>query len=113
MPCVFFTAGYFPALLFPADRAHLFSNFLLWGPGVIAIAVALVVAAVIGSARVPPYAALNIGLAFEVVSNYGIAGAEFLDPAGLNPEVRWFGLSWVTVWTLLFTVVIPTHRDGR
>ena len=39
-------------------------------------------------------------------------GVEFLDPAGLNPEVRWFGLSWVAVWTLLFTVVIPT-RPGR
>lgn len=105
---VFFMAGYFPALLFPADRAHLFSSFILWGPGVIAIAVALAVAAVIGSARVPLTAAMNVGLAFEVVSNYGIAAAEFLSPAGLNPEVRWFGLSWVAVWTLLFTVVIPT-----
>jgi len=81
---------------------------MLWGPGVIAIAVALAVAAVIGSARVPLTAAMNVGLAFEVVSSYGIAAAEFLDPAGFNPEVRWFGLSWVAVWTLLFTVVIPT-----
>jgi len=105
---VFFMAGYFPALLFPADRAHLFSSFTLWGPGVIAIAVALAVAAVIRSPRLPLSAAMNLGLAFEVVSNYGIAAAEFLDPAGLNPEVRWFGLSWVAVWTLLFTVVIPT-----
>jgi len=81
---------------------------MLWGPGVIGIAVALAIAAVIGSARVPLSAAMNLGLAFEVVSNYGIAAAEFLDPAGLNPQIRWFGLSWVAVWTLLFTVVIPT-----
>src|SRR5688500_1079396 len=106
--CVFFTAGYFPALLFPAEREHLFSSFLLWGPGAIAIAVALAVAAVIGSGRVPPTAAMNIGLAFEVVSSYGIAAAEFLDPAGFNPGVGRFGLSWVALWTLLFTVVIPT-----
>ncbi|MBF8293084.1 MAG: pknB 9 [Steroidobacteraceae bacterium] len=105
---VFFMAGYFPALLFPADRAHLFSSFILWGPGVIAIAVALAVAAVIGSARVPLTAAMNVGLVFEVVSSYGIAAAEFLDPTGFNPGVRGFGLSWVAVWTLLFTVVIPT-----
>jgi eukaryotic-like serine/threonine-protein kinase len=105
---VFFMAGYVPALLIPADRAHVFSSFLLWGPGAIAIAVALAVAAVIGSPRVPLSAAMNVGLAFEVVSCYGIAAAEFLDPTGLNPQVRWFGLSWVAVWTLLFTVVIPT-----
>ena len=44
---VFFMAGFFPALLFPADRAMLFSSFTMWGPGVIAIAMALLVAAVI------------------------------------------------------------------
>src|SRR6185295_7999291 len=101
---VFFMAGIFPALLFPADRAHLFSSFMLWGPGVIAIAVALAVAAMINSTRVPLPVAMNLGLAFEVVSSYGIATAEFLDPAGFRPEIRWFGLSWVAVWVLLFTV---------
>jgi serine/threonine-protein kinase len=101
-------AAYLPALLFEADRAQLFSTFILWGPGVIAIAVALAVAALIGGARLPPLSVMNVGLAFEVISSYGIAAAEFLNPAGFNPDVRWFGLSWVAVWTLLFTVVIPT-----
>jgi serine/threonine-protein kinase len=105
---VFFMAGMFPALLFPADRARFLGSAILWAPGTISIAVAVLVAAIIRSARVPLPAVMSIGLAFEVVSSYGIAAAEFLDPQGLNAQVRWFGLSWVAVWTLLFTVVIPT-----
>jgi serine/threonine-protein kinase len=105
---VFFMAGFFPALLFQQDRARLLSSVVLWGPGVIAIAVALLVAAVIRSPRVPLPAVMSVGLAFEVASSYGIAAAEFLDPMGLNANIRWLGLSWVAVWTLLFTVVVPT-----
>jgi serine/threonine protein kinase len=60
------------------------------------------------SARVTFPPVMNIGLAFEVAGSYGIAAAEFLDPAGLDMKVRWLGLSWVAVWTLLFTVVVPT-----
>src|SRR4030095_8954599 len=105
---VFAMAGYVPALLLPANRAQLFSSFMLWGPGVIAIAMALTVAAVIGRASVPASTATTVGLVFEVVSSYGIATAEFLDPAGLNPQIRWFGHSWVAVWTLLFKVAIPS-----
>jgi serine/threonine-protein kinase len=104
---VFVMAGYFPAFFFPADRAHLFSSAVMWAPGVIAIAVALTVAAILHSARVRPSTVLTIGLIFEVVGSYGIAASEFLDPGGLSPK-GWFGLSWVAVWTQLFTVVIPT-----
>jgi serine/threonine-protein kinase len=105
---VFFMAGYFPALLFEQDRAHLFSSFVLWGPGAIAIVDALIVAVVLRNARLRPSTVMALALTFEVVSSYGIAAAEFLDPAGLNPNIRWLGLSWVAVWTVLFTVVIPT-----
>ena len=51
---------------------------------------------------------MNVGLAFEIVSSYGIAIAEYLEPTRLNIN-GWIGLSWVAVWTLLFTVVIPTR----
>jgi len=105
---VFFMAGFFPALLFPGDRARIFSSFMLWGPGAISITVALLVVALIRSDRVPRRIMLNVGLAFEVAASYGIAAAEFLDPTGLNPNVRWLGLSWVAVWTVVFTVVVPT-----
>jgi serine/threonine-protein kinase len=53
--------------------------------------------------------AMYIALVFEVASCYGIATAEFLDPAAIDVNVRWFGLSWVAPWTLLFTVVVPTR----
>jgi hypothetical protein len=41
---VFFMAGIFPALLWPADRARFLGSFVQWGPGVIGIVVALLVA---------------------------------------------------------------------
>src|SRR6185437_1666060 len=83
-----------------------------WGPSVIAIAVALLVAAVIGSARVSLPAVMKLGLAFEVAGSYGIAAAEFADVTGLDMRGRVMGLSWVAVWTVLFTVVVPArpHR---
>jgi serine/threonine-protein kinase len=105
---VFFMAGIFPALLFPDDRAHFLGSFLLWGPGVIGIVVGLLVAAVIRSPRLPPSTAMNIGLAFEVASSYAIAAAEFADPMGLEMHRGMLGLSWVAVWVVLFTVVVPT-----
>jgi serine/threonine-protein kinase len=104
---VFFMAAYFPALLFPAVRAQVFSRFVTWGPGVISIAVALVVAALVSNPRIPLGTVMVIGLAFEVASSFGIAAAEFLDPSALNFNAQWVGLSWVAVWTLLFTVVVP------
>jgi eukaryotic-like serine/threonine-protein kinase len=106
---VFFMAGIFPMLLTPADRALLVGSFRHWGTSVISIAVALLVAAVTRNDRIPLTAVMNIGLAFEVLGSYGIALAEFPDPVSLNARGQAFGLSWVAVWTLLFTVVVPTH----
>src|SRR5437870_1910889 len=105
---VFFMAGIFPALLFPADRARFVGSFAQWGPAVIGIVVALLVAAVIRSARVPLPTAMNLGLAFEIASSYAIAAAEFADPMGLEMHSGFMGLSWVAVWVVLFTVVVPT-----
>jgi serine/threonine-protein kinase len=50
---------------------------------------------------------MNLGLVFLVVSNFGIAIAEFIDPWRLNNN-GWIGLSWVAVWTPMYAVVIPT-----
>jgi hypothetical protein len=105
----FFMAGIFPMLLTPADRAQLVGSFIQWGPSVISIVVALLVAAVIRSARVSLPAVVSLGLLFEVAGSYGIAVAEFADPVGLNMRGQAFGLSWVAVWTVLFTVVVPTR----
>src|SRR6185437_7249534 len=50
---VFFMAGILPALLIPGDRARFLGSFVQWGPGVIGIVVALIVALVIRSDRLP------------------------------------------------------------
>jgi len=105
---VFFMAGIFPALLFPGDRARFLGSFLQWGPSVIGILVAVLIAAVIQGPRVPLPTAMNLGLAFEIVSSYAIAAAEFADPMTLETHRGWLGLSWVAVWVVLFTVVVPT-----
>jgi plasmid stabilization system protein ParE len=105
---VFFMAGILPALLFPVDRARFLSTFVQWGPGVIGIILGLLVAAVIRSPRLPVSTAMNLGLVFEIASSYAIAAAEFADPQGLEIHRGYLGLSWVAVWVLLFTVVVPT-----
>jgi eukaryotic-like serine/threonine-protein kinase len=106
--CVFFMAGVFPALLFPSDRARFLGNFVQWGSSVIGIVVAGLVAAVIRSPPVPLPTVMNLGLAFEIVSSYAIAAAEFADPVTLETHRGFLGLSWVAVWVVLFTVVVPT-----
>lgn len=106
--CVFFMAGVFPALLFPDERARFLESVVRWGPGVLGIGVALLVAAVVGRARAPLPAVMNLGLAFEIVSSFAIAAAEFADPLTLETHRGFLGLSWVAVWVVLFTVVVPT-----
>ena len=103
----FFMAAFFPALIFPDIQRQLFAHPVQWAPGVTSIAVAVVVALAIGMARLRPALVTVLALAFEVVSSYGIAAAEFLQP-GLTVGPPWTGLSWVAVWMLLFNVVVPT-----
>ena len=69
----------FPTLWSARDRAMLVSSPAHWLPGVLAITVALVVAAVIRSPRLSFGAAATLALVFEIVSSYGIAAAEFLN----------------------------------
>jgi serine/threonine-protein kinase len=106
---VFFMAALFPATLSPQDRVFVFGTFMLWGPAAISIVMALLVAGLLGTDRVPRRSALNLGLGFEVAASYGIAAAELLDSRGVTTtSVPFLGLSWVAVWTVLFTVVVPT-----
>src|SRR5688572_33169671 len=70
---VFFMAGILPALLIPSDRARFLGSFLRWGPSVIGIGAAVLLAALIRRPPVPTPTAMNLGLAFEIVSSYAIA----------------------------------------
>jgi serine/threonine-protein kinase len=103
---VFFLAGVLPALVF--DRALFLGSLVQWLPSALGIAVALLLALVIRSPRVSLPTAMNLGLAFEIVSSYAIAAAEFADPMQLQTHRGFLGLSWVAVWVVLFTVVVPT-----
>jgi eukaryotic-like serine/threonine-protein kinase len=105
---IFFMAGILPALLLPGDRDRFLGSFVQWGPAVIGIVLGLLVAAVIRSARLPLPTVMNLGLAFEVASSYAIAAAEFADPQTIETHRGFLGLSWVAVWVLLFTIVVPT-----
>jgi serine/threonine-protein kinase len=103
----FFMAGFFPNLVDAEMRTRFLQRPENWVPGIISIAVALVVAALTMSPRIPLPTVMNVGLIFEVVSCYGIALAEYLEPSRLDRGAD--GLSWVAPWALLFTVVIPTR----
>ena len=103
----FFMAGLVPAFVNPVGRAYLSAHPGYWGAALLSIAIALLVAALTRSPRFPPARVMTLGLAFEVVSSFGIATAEFLDVSTLDPNGR-VGLSWVAVWVLLFTVVVPS-----
>ena len=94
--------------LFPGGLSMLFERALNWAPGAISITVAVAVALAIRKARLRPATVTAFALVFEVVSSYGIAAAEFLQPLGLSAATTWVGLSWVAVWILLFNVVVPT-----
>jgi eukaryotic-like serine/threonine-protein kinase len=105
---VFFLADMFPAVISEANRNILFSAPVRWLPGATSIAVALLVAAVITNPRLSPTAAAAIAIVFEIASSYGIAAAELLQPDSLDfRNATWIGLSWVAVWMLLFTIVVP------
>ena len=104
----FFMAGMLPSLLSAQARPHFFQEPTHWAPGVASIVLALVVAAFAQSPRVPLATVFTVGRIFQIVSCYGIAIAEYIQPGRLNAG-GWMGLSWVAAWAPLFTVVIPTR----
>jgi hypothetical protein len=105
-----FRRSILPSFLVPAQWSNLISHPVNWAPGVISItlAVSLALALSLRANRLRPAAVMVLALIFEVVSSYGIAAAEFLHPNGLYAGPSWIGLSWVSVWMLLFNVVVLT-----
>jgi serine/threonine-protein kinase len=104
----FFMAAFVPRLLIASEREMLFAKPVTWAPAAISIVAAIGVALAVRGARMRPAAVTAVALAFEVVTSYGIAAAEFLQPLGFYLTAPWIGLSWVAVWMLLFNVVVPT-----
>ncbi|MHC4236111.1 MAG: serine/threonine-protein kinase [Planctomycetota bacterium] len=110
---VFFMASF----LEPVSRgteglAWLFGRAVRWAPDVISISLALAVAAITKYSRFSATAVLNLGLVFEVVISFGIAAAEYSDLYASNQygpgDYGGVGMSWVAIWVLLYTMVVPT-----
>ena len=107
----FALAGPLVPLLFPEGRALLTSQTILWLPAAVSIAMALLVVALLSTDRLGDRAKLRVGLAFEVLGSFGIAFAEYHH---ISSPIQYgdlgsggFGLSWVGLWVLLFSVVVP------
>ena len=105
---VFFVSDPLTAIFFPDDRVDFVSSILRWGPSAMSIAAALAVAALTWNRRMTVGTVLLIGLLFEVVGSFGIAAAQYLDMNRYATAPPWAGLSWVAVWMLGFTVMIPS-----
>lgn len=101
----FVMAGYFPNLIFAEARTILLFSYEFWVPGVVAIVMALLVAALTAYANLPFATLMNVGLVFLVLSNFGIAIAEYIHLSHFSAD-NLTGLSWVAVWTPLFTVAV-------
>ncbi len=106
---VFFVSDPLMAILFPEDRAMFLSSALRWVPSTVSITTALLLVALTYSRRVDVRTVLGLGLAFEVVGSFGIAAAQYLDPSRYAAGPPWLGLSWVAVWMIGFTVVVPSE----
>jgi hypothetical protein len=99
---VFFMSAFMGNLFFAEARAEMLANPGYWLPDILSIAMALLVAALTLTKKVPLSLVMNFGLAFLVTSNYGIAISEFINPERLD-RFGWVGLSWVAVWTPLYS----------
>jgi serine/threonine-protein kinase len=97
-----------PILLFQTQRDYALAAAIRWVPTAVSIVVALIVAASTWSRRVAVGTALTLGLIFEVVGSFGIAIAQYGDPTGYVQSPPWAGLSWVAVWMLAYTVIVPS-----
>jgi eukaryotic-like serine/threonine-protein kinase len=97
-----------PMLVFQTQRDFALAAAIRWVPSAVSIVVALIVAASTWSRRVAVGTALMLGLVFEVVGSFGIAIAQYGDPTGYVQSPPWAGLSWVAVWMLAYTVIVPS-----
>jgi eukaryotic-like serine/threonine-protein kinase len=108
----FFLAAFLPPLLSPLGRAQLVAAPLHRLPGFLSIAGALSLAWLVSRPGISAQVKLRAGLVFEVLGSFGIAAAQY---HAIEAPIRRslvaggdFGLSWVAVWVILFSVMVPT-----
>jgi serine/threonine-protein kinase len=101
-------SDFLPMLIFQSQREYALALPIRWVPSAVSVAVALLVAASTWNRRVSVGTALTLGLVFEVVGSFGIAIAQYADPSRYAEQPPWAGLSWVAVWMLAYTVIVPS-----
>ena len=104
----FAMSDFLPIVVFQSQRDYALAASIRWVPSAVSIAVALLVAASTWSRRVAVSTALTLGLVFEVAGSFGIAIAQYADPTRYAEAPPWVGLSWVAVWMLAYTVIVPS-----
>ncbi|MGE4054058.1 MAG: protein kinase, partial [Vicinamibacterales bacterium] len=96
------------SIFLPQDRAAFFSSPFHWVPPLLSISSAIALIALTLGRQVAVGTVLNVGLVFQVIGSFGIAAAQYLDVTGYEFRPPWGGLSWVAVWMLGFTMMVPT-----
>jgi tRNA A-37 threonylcarbamoyl transferase component Bud32 len=107
----YFLAGPALVLLSEQGRRLFFSRLGFWLPSALSIGGALLVGWICSRSGFSIRAKLRAGLAFEVLGSYGIAASEYhhiTAPIMSQFGPTDFGMSWVAIWVMLFTVVVPT-----
>jgi len=109
-----FIANFVAAAFTVEGREYTFSSAVGWLPGVLAIAAALFVVWLTTWQRASVGAKLAVGLVFQVLGGFAIAMAQWWGLWDGIPDLsdnvhfqRSLGISWVAVWVVLFTVVVP------
>jgi eukaryotic-like serine/threonine-protein kinase len=110
-----FFANFVAALFTIEGREYTYARVIGWLPGVLAIASALLIAWCTTWNKASAQLKLNAGLGFEVLAGFAIAMAQWwglwagVEDLSTNFHLqRSLGISWVAVWIVLFTVVVPT-----
>ena len=108
----YFLAALLQPVLFSDVRAKFFGQPLRWITPMLSIGGALAVAAAAWHPRLAPRTKVRIGLAFEVLGSFGIAAIQYqaiASPIRYVDLGTWdFGLSWVAVWVMVFSAMVPT-----
>lgn len=104
----FFIAALFPSLILSDARTHLLSSPLRWIPPVASLTLAATVAVLTRRKEISPEAIMRIAPVFQILGSLGIAAAEFLDASTYAMDPPWSGLSWVAIWVLGFSVLVPS-----
>ena len=108
----YFLAGPMIMLISPEGRGLFFSQPVFWLPPMLSILGGVLVAWLVSVPGISARLKLHAGLAFEIFGSYGIAASEYHDvtaPIMYRMGIGDFGLSWVALWVMLFTVMVPAQ----